>query len=562
MPEAIITVDHVSFAYEEKGEEAVRDVSLSIPRGAFYAILGQNGSGKSTLAKLMNGLYTPSAGRVTVCGMDTQEEKNTWSIREKAGMVFQNPDNQLVATMVREDVAFGLENIGVPTAEMPARIERALADVGMQAFADRAPHTLSGGQKQRVAIAGVLAMRPEAIIFDESTAMLDPQGRREVLSAVRRLNQEQGITVLWITHFMEEAAQCQTICIMPAGNIVLEGAPGNFPGCAGPAALSPGRAAHGPAGPAAAGGGHAPAPGYPDGRRNGAGGGAAVEITLEHVSHTYQPGSPFQAAALCDVSLTIRRGDFLALIGHTGSGKSTLAQHINGLLRPTAGRVLLDGQDIEEKGFSKKQLRQRVGLVFQYPEHQLFEETVAKDVAFGPRNLGLSAQETADRVREALERVGLPYDEIAEKSPFELSGGQMRRAAMAGVLAMRPEMLVLDEPAAGLDPQSREEMLQMIARLHAQGDGIVMISHSMDDVARYATRAVVMEKGRAVMEGTPAQVFRQAERLEEMGLEVPAVCRMGRALRAAGVPFPEDIFREDDAFSALLALWKDGKKHA
>lgn len=287
-----------------------------------------------------------------------------------------------------------------------------------------------------------------------------------------------------------------------------------------------------------------------------------MEITLEHVSHTYQPGSPFQAAALCDVSLTIRRGDFLALIGHTGSGKSTLAQHINGLLRPTAGRVLLDGQDIEEKGFSKKQLRQRVGLVFQYPEHQLFEETVAKDVAFGPRNLGLSAQETADRVREALERVGLPYDEIAEKSPFELSGGQMRRAAMAGVLAMRPEMLVLDEPAAGLDPQSREEMLQMIARLHAQGDGIVMISHSMDDVARYATRAVVMEKGRAVMEGTPAQVFRQAERLEEMGLEVPAVCRMGRALRAAGVPFPEDIFREDDAFSALLTLWKDGKKHA
>ena len=287
-----------------------------------------------------------------------------------------------------------------------------------------------------------------------------------------------------------------------------------------------------------------------------------MEITLEHVSHTYQPGSPFQAAALCDVSLTIRRGDFLALIGHTGSGKSTLAQHITGLLRPTAGRVLLDGQDIEEKGFSKKQLRQRVGLVFQYPEHQLFEETVAKDVAFGPRNLGLSAQETADRVREALERVGLPYDEIAEKSPFELSGGQMRRAAMAGVLAMRPEMLVLDEPAAGLDPQSREEMLQMIARLHAQGDGIVMISHSMDDVARYATRAVVMEKGRAVMEGTPAQVFRQAERLEERGLEVPAVCRMGRALRAAGVPFPEDIFREDDAFSALLALWKDEKKHA
>ncbi len=221
----IIIVDHVSFAYEDDGPLAVRDVSITVPQGAFYAILGQNGSGKSTLAKLMNGLYLPTSGTVTVCGMDTQTDRNTWEIRRRAGMVFQNPDNQLVATIVRDDVAFGLENIGVPTEEMPARIEKALFDVGMTDYAERAPHLLSGGQKQRVAIAGVLAMEPQAIIFDESTAMLDPQGRREVLSAVKRLNRERDITVLWITHFMEEAVDCDRVFVMHEGQVALSGTP-------------------------------------------------------------------------------------------------------------------------------------------------------------------------------------------------------------------------------------------------------------------------------------------------------------------------------------------------
>ena len=225
MAEPIIVADHVSFSYEEDGPQAVRDVSLTVQRGSFHAILGQNGSGKSTLAKLINGLYTPNEGTVTVCGMDTQDDKNTWEIRRRAGMVFQNPDNQLVATVVNEDVAFGLENIGVPTEEMPGRIEKALRDVGMLEYANRAPHTLSGGQKQRVAIAGVLAMQPEAIIFDESTAMLDPQGRREVMAAVQQLNREQGITVLWITHFMEEAVACDRVHLMHEGKIALSGTP-------------------------------------------------------------------------------------------------------------------------------------------------------------------------------------------------------------------------------------------------------------------------------------------------------------------------------------------------
>ena len=286
-----------------------------------------------------------------------------------------------------------------------------------------------------------------------------------------------------------------------------------------------------------------------------------MQVTLEHVTHTYQPGSPFQATAIRNVNLTIRSGEFLALIGHTGCGKSTLAQHINGLLKPTEGRVLLDGQDIHQKGFNKKEVRQKVGLVFQYPEHQLFEETVAKDVGFGPKNLGLPEGEIAQRVQEALDKVGLSLPGLAEKSPFELSGGQMRRVAMAGVLAMRPEILVLDEPAAGLDPQSREDMLQLISSLHRQGTTVVMISHSMDDVARFASRAVVMEHGTVVMEGAPEEIFRHPEELEQMGLDVPSVCKLGMRLRAMGIECPQDIFREEQAELALLSLWKGGAGH-
>lgn len=221
----LIEIEDVCFSYEEEGEPAVKHVSLSIPKGAFYAVLGQNGSGKSTLAKLMNGLYKPTSGKVTVYGMDTADEEKTWEIRQRAGMVFQNPDNQLVATVVKDDVAFGLENIGVPHEDMPGRIEQALRDVGMQEFADRSPHHLSGGQKQRVAIAGVLAMRSDIIIFDEATAMLDPKGRQEVFSVVQRLNKAMGLTVVWITHFMEEAALADRVFVMHDGETVLEGTP-------------------------------------------------------------------------------------------------------------------------------------------------------------------------------------------------------------------------------------------------------------------------------------------------------------------------------------------------
>ena len=225
MKDILLQTENVSYRYDEEEALALRGVSLSFAAGEMAAILGHNGSGKSTLAKLLNGLYLPTEGRVTVCGMDTADETHTWDIRRSAGMVFQNPDNQLVASIVRDDVAFGLENIGVPTEEMPGRIERALTEVGMLDFIDRAPHTLSGGQKQRIAIAGILAMQPRALILDEATAMLDPKGRQEVFDTVERLNREQGITVIWITHFMEEAARCRRVIVMHQGQNVMDGTP-------------------------------------------------------------------------------------------------------------------------------------------------------------------------------------------------------------------------------------------------------------------------------------------------------------------------------------------------
>ena len=286
-----------------------------------------------------------------------------------------------------------------------------------------------------------------------------------------------------------------------------------------------------------------------------------MPIKLEGLSHTYQGGSPFQSTALHDVNLVIEDRDLLALIGHTGSGKSTLAQHLNGLLQPTSGRVLLDGQDINEKSSDKRALRFAVGLVFQYPEHQLFEETVRKDIGFGPRNMGLGEAEVDARVREAMDKIGLPYDEIAEKSPFELSGGQMRRVALAGVLAMRPRILVLDEPTAGLDPRARDFLLNDVRRLHAEGTSVVMISHSMDDVARLATRVAVLEKGRLVMEGSPGEIFARVDRLSAMGLDVPQASRLRYLLAESGIELPE-CYQLEELADSLAAYLKGGAGHA
>ena len=282
-----------------------------------------------------------------------------------------------------------------------------------------------------------------------------------------------------------------------------------------------------------------------------------MSIEVKNLTHTYSAGSALQQTAVQDVNLVIEEGEFVAIVGHTGSGKSTLVQHLNGLLKPTSGQVLVDGEDMNGEKVNKKLIRQKVGLVFQYPEYQLFEETVAKDIAFGPRNQGLPAEEIDRRVRKAMAYVHLDYDKYAERSPFELSGGQMRRVAIAGVLAMEPRYLILDEPAAGLDPKGRDRILGMVKELHEAGVTVVMVSHSMDDCARLATRMIVMSKGTVVASDTPRALFSQPEMMASVGLGVPEAARLCQLLREKGVDLPCDLYTQEELHEHLLRLWKE-----
>ena len=284
-------------------------------------------------------------------------------------------------------------------------------------------------------------------------------------------------------------------------------------------------------------------------------------IELKGLTYKYSVGTPFESTAVDNVDLTIEKGEFCGIIGHTGSGKSTLIQHLNGLVKPTSGEVLIDGQNIWSKGVDIRSIRFRVGLVFQYSEYQLFEETVAKDVAFGPSTLGLTAEEVDERVREAIELVGLDYDKVKNLSPFDLSGGQKRRAAIAGVIAMDPEVLILDEPAAGLDPKGRDVILAQISEYHRQrGNTILLVSHSMEDIGRVADRVLVMNNAHAEMYDETRAVFSRGELLEPMGLRLPQITSIMRRLRKMGLPVSETVLNVDEAVMELLPLLKKRKE--
>ena len=600
----------VSFSYDGV-TPALDGIDLNIEDGEFFCILGGNGSGKSTFAKHLNALLQPDAGTVRINGMDASDPELVYDIRSTAGMVFQNPDDQLVATLVEDDVAFGPENLGVPSAQIAQRVREALKGVGLVGFERHETHALSGGQKQRVALAGVLAMEPRVLILDEASSMLDPRGRKGLMKVCRALH-DRGMTIVMITHVMEEAAEADRVAVFRAGRVAMLGAPEEILTRADelaqlnldmPASCCLGRALRAKGVPVCAqvreadmvaeiaqvyaersGADVAGRPSASDSRvldhaSSAADGMVASEpvIEISHLSHSYSlsarerrrwrkrsttvgasgkqtlwgndPNSPW---ALRDVSLTVRRGEFLGLAGHTGSGKSTLVQHLNGLIRPQEGSVCALGLDLSSKKGAAA-VKAKVGVVFQYPERQLFAETVAQDVAFGPRNLGLPQDEVVRRVATSLARVGLDLAAIGDKSPFELSGGQQRRVAFAGVLAMEPEVLVLDEPMAGLDPAARRDFLELIDRLHREGLTVVMVSHSMDDLANCCDRIVVMNEGAVFAEGTPAQVFAHANELKSIGLGVPAAQRMALSLVQAGVPLRCDKLYTVESLADELA---------
>lgn len=599
----LIDIKNLTFEYFRRDAEgnleemieALKGVSIDVKQGEFVAIVGRNGSGKSTLAKHINALLLPSEGEIVVDGLDTAEEELRLSIRKSAGMVFQNPDNQIVGNLVEEDVAFGPENLGVPTGEIWNRVEETLDTVEMQSYRQSSPNHLSGGQKQRVAIAGVLAMEPKCIIFDEATSMLDPQGREQIIFAARQLQQRRNITILFITHHMDEVIWADRVFVMDEGSVVAQGTPKeifeqrellercglripvmyeyiNF--LLGQDLVTKAELQN--------------VYGEEDliallchkvkrnqnkeqaiedtkqilnqsikenceneKKRNEA---VGEGILLNHVNYIYNYGFANETVGLRDVTLQIDKGEFVAVIGETGSGKSTLMQHFNGLYLPTEGNVYFEGKDIADEDFMLRTLRQKVGLVFQNPENQLFAETVEKDVCFGPENMDISRVEAQKRAYEAIRLVGLP-DTIYDLSPLQLSGGQKRRVAIAGVLAMKPDYLVLDEPTAGLDPASAREMLDLLKELQVTtGITVVMVSHNLVEVAEYADRVVVMNQGSKILDGATKDVLCQVGKLEQAGLLVPVGIKLLYSLRQAGIDVDITKTKQIDICGELLKL--------
>ena len=631
---------------------AISHLNFTIEEGSFVCVLGHNGSGKSTLAKLFNALQIPTEGCVIISGMDSREEANVFPIREKVGMVFQNPDNQIIASVVEEDVGFGPENIGIPTEEIWKRVADALDAVNMEAYRLKSPNHLSGGQKQRVAIAGTLAMEPKTIVLDEPTAMLDPSGRAEVIRSIRELNQKKGITIILITHYMEETVDADRIILMDQGKLVLDGTPKEIfskveelkslrmdvplitelahelrlsgmpisegilkeeelveellsifgkdsfveemeqerkqEDSEGESDALPSLETDNSGVKSAKGVDSQPPTSSLEETENEKDKEIEKDFILkvENLSCIYQKGTAMESYALKDIHLSIKRGSFSALIGHTGSGKSTLLQHFNGLIKPETGEIsvhfrknpALILQDkgflfwkgkkrkvekegvlsFREEGFDFQGLRFKVGLVFQYPEYQLFEETVFEDVLFGPKNQGLSLEEARKEAEEALRSMGVE-EALWQKSPFELSGGQKRRVAIAGVLAMEPELLILDEPTAGLDPAGREELFQVIAHLQERyAMTILLVSHSMDDVARYAEEVFVLNQGECIRQGSPEEVFSHKMEMEELGLGLPQIRAFLYSLEEKGLSFPKKNTVEE-AKAMILSAYKKRK---
>lgn len=591
----MIRAEQVRFQYKKRDvdgnviatEEILKGVDLTIKKGEFIALLGRNGSGKTTFSKQLNAILRPSEGTVTVDEMGTRDAEKLYDIRQHVGMVFQNPDNQMVAANVEEEVAFGPENLGMESDTIVARVKQALEQVRMWKRRKTAPNHLSGGQKQRIAIAGILAMHPDYIVLDEPTAMLDPKGRKEVMEALQRLNQEQEMTVILITHDMEEAALASRVILLADGQMRFDGRPEKFFGAdallaemgmeaplsyrvrklidsdvfekkIGDARVE--EATIDKRGKVAeydkTGREWEASSELVDKKKNKKAEAETDEknqdlLSLQHVSYIYSPGTAYEKVALDDVNLSLGKGEIVGLAGHTGSGKSNMIQLLNGLLKPTGGTVTFEGKDIHAKGYSGNYLRSKVGMVFQYPEHQMICDTVWEDVAFGPSKQGLTGEACETRVEEALRFVDLP-EKYYQASPLQLSGGQKRRVAIAGVLAMHPEYIILDEPAAGLDAAGKREIFDRIRRMsREQGIGVLLVSHSMEDLAEYADRIIVLDDGKKILDDRPAQIFAKRETLADCGLDVPETVKLADKLRANGYQIPQNVIREKELLDYL-----------
>ncbi len=508
-----IELRDVHVSYPGAPDEALAGIDLQIPAGQYVCILGGNGSGKSTLLQLINALALPSAGEVRVFGVNTSEEGAPLAIRSRCASVFQHPEDQMVTSIVADDVAFGPENLCVPQPEIAGRVDASLKAVGMSEHSQSDPADLSGGQTQRVAIAGALAMEPKILLLDEPCAMLDTQGRSSIRAIVNTLR-KRGITIVHVTHFMDDALDADRVLVLEQGRIAFDGTAAEAFACDERVQALHLETPRKPAeilGVAAA---RAVAPTSGD-----------PSVTFDRVSFSYAAarnprrrrglfggrnraeGGISAPLALEDLSFQAFPGTLTALVGQTGSGKSTTAELACALKLPLAGAVRICGVDTADLDH-RSDIRRHVGYVSQLPERQLFAETVFDDVAFGPRNMHMPEDEVRSRVCEALASVNLtPTDELLARSPFSLSGGQQRSVALAGVLAMRQDVLVLDEPMAGLDPDGRRHVRDLLRTLKRAGTTLIMVTHSMEDVAELADHVIVLERGRALLSGSPAEVL-------------------------------------------------------
>lgn len=536
----MLTLDAVSFRYRHADSPALRDIGLHIAAGEVVGIVGPNGAGKTTLCLTLNGLIPHAVrgsltGRVTVCGVDTATVP-VHELARRVGVVLQNPEAQFFGESVEEELAFGPENLCLPTEEIERRVVASLATVGVAALRDRFPFHLSGGQKQRVAIATALAMQPQVLVLDEPTSELDPRGKEEVLAAIGSLRRELGQTVMIVSHETDELVHIvdRVVALSEDGRLVADGSPAEvlsgplvsllglrqpqlfelWQDRPGPPPLTVEQAAARMRG----------------GLRVGAvpprtmpiAADAPVVIECRDLRYAYANG----VEALRGIDLRIRRGEFVALMGPNGSGKTTLSKHLNGLLRPRSGQVTVAGLDAAKTGTAE--MARRVGYAFQNPDHQLFAGSVAEEFAFGLRNIGVPDSEIRERTDTALAQAGLRL--APDAYPHFLGKGQRQRLALASILAMRPEILVIDEPTTGQDWRNAKATMRTLEALNRDGLTIVFVTHDARLVAEHAQRVVVMAEGSIIADGDPSDVFHDRAVMQRASIRPPPIMQLAAAL--------------------------------
>lgn len=565
---AAINIENVVYKYPKSQAPVLKGVSFSIEPGTFSVILGPTGAGKTTLAMCLNGLI-PQLLEGSLSGSVNVKNANVAKVRvqrmsEILGLVLQDPETQIFGRTVEEDTAFGLRNFLVPKEEIDERIDAALKSVGLADFRLRETSQMSGGEKQRLAVAGVLAMQPEILVLDEPTSELDPLGREQIYSTIENLRRTQALTILAIEHSSEEiACRADEILIVHEGKLVWQGAPrtlfSNSP-LVEQYGIKPLQVASIgwklqqlglltaeqipltvteakeqiekilPVSPKNT-------QTKPVVKEQAAHKSASPVVSIQNLSHTY----PNKNTALRGLSLDIYPGEFVAIIGQNGAGKTTLAKHLNGLLQPTQGTVLLGGNEVSS--LKPDQIAQEIGYVFQNPDHQIFSATVEQEIAYGLNMAKLPAATISERIDKVLEITNLTKQRAAH--PFSLGRGERQMVAVASILALEPKLLVVDEPTTGQDWRGINRIMELITSLQQQGTTILMITHDMDLVARYAQRVLVMKEGELLLDDTPQYVFAQHEILAQTYIQPPQVTRLGQLLGFAETMLTEEQFIDE-----------------